>query len=153
MSVISAQIISRSAGNRKIVAHYRYTLHDGTVIDRYPVHLDIGADVSADMQSRYSAIESQAADSELRAALKNIINGVMPSAPTHQTPAQLRRRIVEAIAGEDADGVVRYRRAYNYLSGLSQAQIEAMGYVWTNWQAWLSRFNALRTAINNYAGL
>lgn len=148
------QIVSQSvSASGKISCHYRYTLHNGVTVDKWPVYLPSGANVSADLNARVAEVEAQAADNEVQQYLKALAKGLTPLPATHQTATQLRARVVAVLVAADVEQAARYRRVYNELTLITQAQVEAMGYNWVAWQAWLTRFSNLRTAINNYAGL
>ena len=159
MAVISSETIADVHLQKDGTRYVRHTFTDHTgEVHRSPLRRVAGnltyLDYAQDRAALINLIESQLADIEMETILGKLREGLNPFRdaqnnpidPDHISRNAAIKRVLKFIGNLDPENALQYKKAYQHLTNLTQAQVEGLGFVWTQYQNWVIKIDALRTA-------
>ena len=162
MAIISSQTIPENhlqADGKRYIKHV-FTLDNGTVHEvlnnKVPGDMDevgytaLRANMISAIEESYKQKEADETLNQFKQG-KNPLRDVQGNAvvPNYQSRGELLKRVFDFIFSLPVEELIAYKQALPYLTNVSQTEIEALGYSWTNYQNWVSSVTTFTDAANN----
>ena len=162
MPIVSSKTIPEGhlqADGKRYVKHV-FTFDNGAVHEvlnnKVPGNMDetgyaaLRANMIPAIEESYKQLEADETLNQFKQG-KNPLRDPQDNAvtPNYQSRGELLKRVFDFIFSLSVEELIAYKQALPYLTNVTQPEIEALGYSWVNYQAWVNSVTVFTNAANN----